>query len=97
MLEINLKKKDIEYKGFYNCVYSLTKSEVPVVSHIYNRAGSLDKNIVVIGGMSGVGAKGCLGYGTIGANLLLDKPIEPSKIYRKSVKALGHDKERTEK
>ena len=87
MLNINLKKKDIECMGYYNCMYSMTPSEVPVVSHIYNRSGSLDKNIVVIGGMSGVGAKGCLGYGSIGANLLLDKREEASKIYKKSAKA----------
>ena len=90
MLEIYLKKKDIELTRHCNCLYSVTRTEVPLVTHIYNRHGSVDNNIVVIGGMSGVGAKGCLGYGTIGANLILGNPEEPSKIYRKSAKAFGN-------
>lgn len=71
-------------------MYSMTRNEIPLVSHIFNRYGSLDKNIVLIGGMSGVGAKGCLGYGTIGANLILGNPEESSKVYRKAVKAFGN-------
>lgn len=89
-LEIYLKKKEIELVSHYNCMYSMTRNEVPLVSHIFNRYGSLDKNIVLIGGMSGVGAKGCLGYGTIGANLILGNPEESSKVYRKAVKAFGN-------
>ena len=68
----------------------MTRTGVPIVSPIFNQYGSLDKNIVVIGGMSGVGAKGCLGYGTIGANLILGNPEEASKIYRKAAKAFGN-------
>lgn len=90
MLEIYLKKEDIEFVGTQNCVYSMTRTEVPLVTHIFNRYGMLDKNIVVIGGMSGVGAKGCLAYGTIGANLILGNPEEPKKMYRRTAKALGN-------
>jgi len=89
-LEIYLKKKDIECIGYRNCLYSMTRTSIPLVTPIFNRYGSLDKNLVVIGGMSGVGAKGCLGYGTIGANLILGNPEESSKIYRKSAKAFGN-------
>lgn len=90
MLEIFLKKKEIELVDAYNCVYSETRTKVPLVTHIFNEFGSLDKDIVVIGGMSGVGAKGCLGYGVIGANLILGQPEEKSKIYRKAAKAFGN-------
>lgn len=89
MLEIFLKKKDIELVAAYNCVYSVTRSEIPLVMNVQNAYGSLDKNIVVIGGMSGIGAKGCLAYGAIGANLILGKTGNDSKIYRKAVKAFG--------
>ena len=90
MLEIFLKKKEIECTSYRNCVYSVTKTQVPLVTNIFNEYGSLDKNIIVIGGMSGVGAKGCLGYGVIGANLILGKKGESSKIYRKAAKAFGN-------
>lgn len=89
MLEIFLDKKDIELVDAYNCVYSVTRTEVPLVTPILNKFGSLDKNIVVIGGMSGVGAKGCLAYGVLGADLILGKKGEASKMYRKTVKVLG--------
>jgi len=90
MLEIFLDKKDIELVYAYNCVYSVTRSKVPLVTNIFNEYGSLDKDIVVIGGMSGIGAKGCLGYAVLGANLILGKPEESSKVYRKAVKAFGN-------
>ena len=89
MLEIFLKKKEIKLVDAYNCVYSETRTHVPLVTHIKNKYGSLDKDIVVIGGMSGVGAKGCLGYGTIGANLITGKQGESSKIYRRALREFG--------
>lgn len=89
MLEIFFKKKDIELVDTYNCVYSVSSTEIPLVTNILNEFGAVDKDIVVIGGMSGVGAKGCLGYGVIGAHLILGKQGETSKIYRKAVKAFG--------
>lgn len=89
MLEIFIKKKDIELVKAHHCVYSTTRTSVPLVTYIQNAYGTLDKNIVVIGGMSGIGAKGCLGYGLIGANLILDKKGKSTKMYRKAVKAFG--------
>ena len=90
MLEIFLDKKDIELVEAYNCVYSMSRTEVPYVTPILNEFGSLEKNLVVIGGMSGVGAKGCLGYGVLGANLILEKKGESSKMYRRAAKKLGN-------
>jgi len=89
MLEIFLTKKEIELVEAYNCVYSETETKIPLVTHIKNKYGSLDTNIIVIGGMSGVGAKGCLGYGRIGANLITGKAGDSSKIYRKAEHAFG--------
>lgn len=89
MLEIFLTKKEIELTEAHNCVYAMTRSKIPLVTPIFDRFGSLDKNIIVIGGMSGIGAKGCLGYAAIGANLILGKE-ESSKIYRKAAKAFGN-------
>ncbi len=90
MLEIYLKKKDIEVVDAYNCVYAETRNQVPLVTKLFNRYGSLDPNIVLIGGMSGIGAKGCLAYGAIGADLLLGKEGKARRMYRKTVKALGN-------
>lgn len=89
MLEIFLKKKEIELVDAYNCVYSETRTKVPLVTHIKNEFGALDRDIVVIGGMSGVGAKGCLGYGVIGANLITGNAGESSKIYKRAVRKFG--------
>lgn len=89
-LEIFLKKKEIVRVENRNCVYSVTRSEIPLVTQIFNKYGTLDPNIVVIGGMSGVGAKGCLGYGLLGANLITGQKGPSSKIYRKAVRAFGN-------
>jgi len=89
MLEIYVKKKEIELVDAYNCVYSETSSKIPLVTAINNKFGALDNDIVVIGGMSGVGAKGCLGYGVIGANLITRKQGPDTKIYRKATHAFG--------
>ena len=83
MLEIYISKKDVEEIKSYYCVYSDTRSKHPLITPIFNKSGSLDKNIIVIGGMSGVGAKGCLCYGSLGADLLLGKEGKPKKMYRK--------------
>ena len=83
MLEIYLSKKDIEEVKSYYCVYSDTRSKNPLITPIFSKSGSLDRNILVIGGMSGVGAKGCLCYGSLGADLMLGKEGKPNKMYRK--------------
>lgn len=94
MLEIYVKKKEIELVDAYNCVYTETRSHIPLVTAIQNEYGSLDKDIVIISGMSGIGAKGCLGYGTIGANLITGKQGPSTKIYRRAEHAFGNPSSR---
>ncbi len=89
MLEIYLKKKEIELVDAYNCVYTETRSQIPLVTAIQNKYGALDQDIIIIGGMSGVGAKGCLGYAVIGANLITGQKGPNTKIYRKAEHAFG--------
>lgn len=79
----------MELVDAYNCVYSVTPTNIPIVTHPKNASGYVDKNIIVIGGMSGIGAKGCLGYGVIGANLITGQAGESSKIYKRAVRKLG--------
>lgn len=71
----------------YSCVYSLTASEIPLVTRSIDKDGHVEPNCVVMGGMSGVGAKGAMTYGLIASNLLLAKE-EESDIYQTAVKAL---------
>ena len=88
-LGIFLKKREIELVDAYNCVYSETPTKIPLVGTIKDKFGILDRDIIVIGGMSGTGAKGCLGYGVIGANLITGKAGESTKIYKKAVRKFG--------
>lgn len=90
MIEIHLTKKDIEEVDSYNCVYSETHTNAPIVSNIFDKYGSLNRNIAIIGGMSGIGAKGCLGYAILAADLMLGNEKKPNKMYRKMEKAFGN-------
>lgn len=87
-LTIPVEKTDLEYVNGYSCVYSLTSSEVPFVSNILNEENQPDPNFIVLGGMSGIGAKGTMTYGLIGTNLLLQQE-EDSEMYRLTKNALG--------
>ncbi len=88
MLDLPVDIEELEFVQGYSCVYSLTDSEVPYVTHIVNENNEIDKNIVLVGGMSGIGAKGSLAYGLIASNLLLNKD-DPSIMYQKTKAALG--------
>lgn len=90
--EFEIVKEDIEFRSGYSCVYSLTSSEVPYVTNLPLDDGSLDKNAVLIGGMSGVGAKGTMTYGHIAANLLLRKNGINDRMYKNTQKALGNER-----
>ncbi|MCY4212025.1 MAG: hypothetical protein OXF68_00140, partial [Gammaproteobacteria bacterium] len=50
-----------------------------------------DSNLVVIAGLSGVGAKGALAYGLIAANLLLGQD-DPDPMYQKAQAAFGYER-----
>ncbi|WP_257284564.1 FAD-binding oxidoreductase [Endozoicomonas sp. SESOKO1] len=80
--------EDLQLVDEVSCVYSLTRSEVPLVSQLVTRSGEMDGNFVVMAGMSGVGAKGAMTYGRIAANLLQGKS-ENDPGYVEAAEAVG--------
>ena len=95
-LEIRVRKKEIKCTKTYNCVYSVTKTKIPYVTNVLTKEDTVDKGIVVVGGMSGIGAKGCLAYGLLAADLLLGIQ-ESSKIYQKARKKFNRPISRIKK
>ncbi|WP_424963400.1 NAD(P)/FAD-dependent oxidoreductase [Ekhidna sp.] len=89
---MGIRKEDLKYFDGYSCVYSLTKSEVPLVINLPIEDGLLDKNAVLVGGMSGVGAKGCMTYGQMAASLLLDQHELSDRMYQLTQKAIGNER-----
>ena len=87
-LDLPIKSSDLEFDQGYSCVYSLTESETPYVSHAIKNGTEIDSSFVLVGGMSGIGAKGSLAYGLIAADLLMDNKND-SFMYRKTKAALG--------
>ena len=88
MLNLPVQEEDLQFISGYSCVYSLTESEIPYVANIISEDGEVDPDFVLVGGMSGVGAKGSLTYGLIASNLLLQK-TDSSVMYQKALEALG--------
>lgn len=91
MLQLPIEMKDLNLVDGYSCVYSLTKTEVPLVSNLIASNGTSDPNFVVLGGMSGVGAKGAMTYGLIAADLFSQRE-EPDSMYWVVRKALGFER-----
>jgi len=89
-LNLPINRTDLEYYSGYSCVYSLTESEIPYVTNVLH-GSEIDPNIVLVGGMSGIGAKGSLTYGLLAANLLLNKE-DTSPLYQRTKDALGSDR-----
>lgn len=87
-LDLPIKSSDLEFAKGYSCVYSLTESETPYVSHSLKNGTDIDSSFLLVGGMSGVGAKGSLAYGLIAADLLLGND-DSSFMYQKTKSALG--------
>jgi hypothetical protein len=87
-LDLPIKFSDLEFAKGYSCVYSLTGSEIPYVSHALKNGTDIDSSFVLVGGMSGIGAKGSLAYGLIAADHILDNNID-SFMYQKAKSALG--------
>jgi glycine/D-amino acid oxidase-like deaminating enzyme len=87
-LDIPVELSDLEYHKGYSCVYSLTESEIPYVSQAIKNDIQIDSSFVLIGGMSGIGAKGSLAYGLIAADLALGNENN-SFMYQKAKSALG--------
>jgi len=92
MIGFDLDKNDLEFHDGYSCVYSLTQSEVPYVINLPQPDGTLDKNAVLVGGMSGVGAKGTMTYGHMASHLLLRKKGSDDRMYQITQKALGNER-----
>lgn len=88
LINLPVKDNELEFSHGYSCVYSLTNNEVPYVTNAILEGDQKDPNLIVLGGMSGVGAKGAMTYGLIGANLLLDK-TENGEMYNTVVDELG--------
>lgn len=65
MYKIPLDLEDILYHSGQSCVYSMTENGMPIV-----RSLDSESDVVCIGGMNGVGAKGCLAYGLLAVDLL---------------------------
>lgn len=87
-LNLPLKFADLEFFKGYSCVYSISKSEIPYVTNLIHEGAKVDPDAILVGGMSGIGAKGSLAYGLIAANLLLGKK-NTSAMYMKTAEAMG--------
>jgi glycine/D-amino acid oxidase-like deaminating enzyme len=88
LLDLPVMIDDLVFVSGYSCVYSLTDSEVPYVTNVVGQNNEIDQNIVLVGGMSGIGAKGSLTYGLIASNLLMSKD-DTTRMYQKTKAALG--------
>ncbi|MBX2814425.1 MAG: FAD-binding oxidoreductase [Saprospiraceae bacterium] len=91
LLNIPLDTSHLELVDQYSCVYSLTKSEVPFVTPIPDASGAPNRDFIVLGGMSGVGAKGAMTYGLIAANHLTNSH-EDGPMYNEVRKAIGFER-----
>ncbi|WP_235299476.1 NAD(P)/FAD-dependent oxidoreductase [Portibacter marinus] len=87
-LDLPIKSSDLEFDHGYSCVYSLTESEIPYVSHTLKNGTEIDSSFLLVGGMSGIGAKGSLAYGLIAADHILNID-NASLMYQKAKSALG--------
>ncbi len=88
MLNIPITKEDILFHDEYTCIYSVAANDTPYVANILMPNNETDDSLVIIGGMSGIGAKGCLAYGLLAADLLLHKDNSDA-LYQKTKKELG--------
>lgn len=89
-LGLPLAAKDLEFHKGYSCVYTLTESEIPLVTPLIAN-GQPDPSLVVIAGLSGVGAKGALAYGLLAADQILGKTSNHPG-YQKAIKMMGPDR-----
>ncbi|MDH3711430.1 MAG: FAD-binding oxidoreductase [Cyclobacteriaceae bacterium] len=84
---LGLTVDSLEFVKGYSCVYSLTESEKPYVTTI----DATDNALVVVGGMSGVGAKGAMTYGLLASNLVLGN-TETTPEYKMLEQELGYSR-----
>ena len=93
LLGVGLTDDHLSLESGYSCVYSLTASEVPYVTNAPTSDGRMDPDLVVIGGLSGVGAKGALAYGVLAADIMLDRS-ETDADYLAAREAFGFERMR---
>lgn len=91
LLDVGLSDEHLRLVSGYSCVYSLTASEVPYVTHAPKPDGSADPNLIVVAGLSGVGAKGSMAYGVMATDLALGRS-EPDSDYLAARDAFGFDR-----
>jgi hypothetical protein len=91
LLNLPIDREHIEYIKGYSCVYSLTETEVPFVTPILDKDNSPNERFIVLGGMSGVGAKGAMTYGLIAANILNNRTNNDS-LYNVVKTELGFER-----
>lgn len=89
LLNLPIRKEDFELVNGYSCVYSLTSSEVPLVTPILTKERTPNNNFIVMGGMSGVGAKGAMTYGLIAAEQISGNMAEKDSLYQVTAEAIG--------
>lgn len=89
-LDLPLTESDLIYHSGYSCVYSLTESEIPYVTPLINHDRT-DPSFALIGGMSGVGAKASLAYGSIAADIVLGNDNN-SFMHQKAKSSLGAER-----
>ena len=90
LLDLPIKKNDLQLVDGYSCVYSLTQSEVPLVTPIKTNTGEPNHDFIVMGGMSGEGAKGAMTYGHMAARLLKGPiPTTEDTLYQITAESLG--------
>ena len=88
---IQIDLQDLSFVKGYSCVYTLSQSEVPFVTPIPDPTGAPDNSIIVIGALSGVGAKGALAYGMLAADQLVGES-KGEEMYQIAKKAMGFDR-----
>jgi len=88
MLNISIDLNDIELIENKACVYTISTNEKPFVTQLISTNNHIDENAVVIAGLSGLGAKGSLGYGYVATQLLL-KNIDKDPMFLKTMDELS--------
>ncbi len=90
-LGVDVPFEELEYVDGNSSVYSMTSSGVPYVTHIPDESGGQIDGLVMLAGMSGVGAEGAMAYGLIASNLLMEREADETEL-RELVPWLGFER-----
>ncbi len=71
----SINADQLNYVNGYACVYTLTQSEVPIVGPAITENGEFLNDVVVVAGLSGIGAKGTMAYGRHAADYILGNDV----------------------